>query len=135
MPSVPHTRDDLQPIPAEWNLRCIECGYELTGLRNRVCPECGHPFSPRETWEANQAQLPPRSESGTRRIVYLLALAGVVAVVMAIGGMTEHVWAALVAAVVILAGELWIGTSEIRPLIVRLFTAALSIFIAMFAAF
>ena len=46
-------RED-QPIPLELNLRCCSCGYELTGLMVRRCPECGTPFDPRETWIANE---------------------------------------------------------------------------------
>lgn len=46
-------RDD-EPIPATLNLRCIECGYELTGLVERRCPECGERFDPRDTWLANE---------------------------------------------------------------------------------
>lgn len=44
---------DGQPIPAELNLRCVRCAYLLTGLVNRVCPECGTPFDPLETFHAN----------------------------------------------------------------------------------
>jgi hypothetical protein len=42
-----------QPIPAELNLRCAHCGYLLTGLITRVCPECGEAFDPLETFQAN----------------------------------------------------------------------------------
>lgn len=27
-------------------LRCAHCGYDLFGLPNDVCPECGHEFDP-----------------------------------------------------------------------------------------
>lgn len=27
--------------------RCMNCGYSLTGLPERRCPECGQPFEPR----------------------------------------------------------------------------------------
>jgi len=50
--SPPMPRDG-QPIPVELNLRCVQCGYPLTGLVNRVCPECGTPFDPLETFHAN----------------------------------------------------------------------------------
>ncbi|MBP7936729.1 MAG: hypothetical protein KA354_18965 [Phycisphaerae bacterium] len=42
------------PILPEWNLRCLKCGYDLTGLLSRRCPECGELFKPRETWQANR---------------------------------------------------------------------------------
>jgi hypothetical protein len=42
------------PILPEWNLRCVKCGYDLTGLLSRRCPECGEFFKPRETWQANR---------------------------------------------------------------------------------
>jgi len=35
------------PIP-RIGLHCPNCGYELTGLTTRVCPECGRPFDIRE---------------------------------------------------------------------------------------
>jgi len=31
-------------IPEEWQLRCENCGYLLTGLPTSRCPECGTPF-------------------------------------------------------------------------------------------
>jgi hypothetical protein len=43
-----------EPIPADLNLRCACCGYELTGLIDRRCPECGESFDPRETWLDNE---------------------------------------------------------------------------------
>jgi len=43
-----------EPIPAELHLRCLSCGYELTGLTERRCPECGTYFDPRETWLENE---------------------------------------------------------------------------------
>lgn len=46
-------RDD-EPIPAHLNLECIVCGYSLTGLLERRCPECGESFDPRETWLENE---------------------------------------------------------------------------------
>lgn len=39
-----------RPIPADLGLRCLSCGYELTGLLVWICPECGTPFDPREVW-------------------------------------------------------------------------------------
>ncbi len=40
-------------IPPNLELRCVRCGYLLTGLISRVCPECGEPFDPLETYQAN----------------------------------------------------------------------------------
>ena len=51
---IPPMPRDGQPIRPELNLRCCSCGYELTGLTVRRCPECGEPFDPRETWLANE---------------------------------------------------------------------------------
>jgi len=53
-PSVPTMIDYGGPIPAAWNLRCEKCGYSLTGLTTRRCPECGENFRPRETWLAGR---------------------------------------------------------------------------------
>ena len=52
--SVPTALDTGGPIPPEWELECTKCGYNLTGLTSRVCPECGLAFKPRRTWEANR---------------------------------------------------------------------------------
>jgi hypothetical protein len=52
----PTIYDEGKPIPAVWDLRCTSCGYSLTGLASRRCPECGQAFDPRRTWEANQEQ-------------------------------------------------------------------------------
>lgn len=49
---TPRTRSE--PIPPEWDLHCGACGYNLTGLTARRCPECGEPFKPRELWSANR---------------------------------------------------------------------------------
>jgi len=46
-------RDD-QAIPASLELRCTNCGYCLTGLIERRCPECGRAFDPRQTWRENE---------------------------------------------------------------------------------
>jgi hypothetical protein len=50
MPPMP---DEGRPIPEYLNLRCTRCGYDLTGLVSRTCPECGTDFDPLETWQAN----------------------------------------------------------------------------------
>jgi len=40
--------DKIKPKNAEWNIplppTCARCGYNLTGLRQRRCPECGLRF-------------------------------------------------------------------------------------------
>ncbi len=51
---APTHTDTGGPIPAEWELACTHCGYDLTGLTTRVCPECGRSFHPRKTWLANR---------------------------------------------------------------------------------
>lgn len=35
-----------QPVPAEFDLLCENCGYSLVGLMSDRCPECGQPFDP-----------------------------------------------------------------------------------------
>lgn len=52
--ATPQALDEGGPIPREWHLHCTQCGYNLTGLTSRVCPECGQAFSPRQTWLANR---------------------------------------------------------------------------------
>ncbi|MBN1341488.1 MAG: hypothetical protein JXQ73_02350 [Phycisphaerae bacterium] len=38
--------DDEFPVPRERRLRCEGCGCDLTGQRQRTCPECRRPFYP-----------------------------------------------------------------------------------------
>lgn len=38
-----------EPLPEHLDLHCPECHYNLTGLREWRCPECGQPFNPRRT--------------------------------------------------------------------------------------
>lgn len=35
-------------------MQCSKCGYELTGLSVRRCPECGLRFDPHEIWVARR---------------------------------------------------------------------------------
>jgi len=71
---APTQTDTGGPIPAEWALTCVHCGYCLTGLETRVCPECGHPFHPRKTWLANRF-LPIRRREIRRTVLALVVLA------------------------------------------------------------
>ena len=52
--TTPLVHDDGSPIPAEWELTCPTCGYELTGLSVRRCPECGKRFDPHDIWVARR---------------------------------------------------------------------------------
>jgi len=102
---VPRMPREDQPIPAELHLRCSACGYELTGLIERRCPECGAFFDPRETWlENEQATWEYHFENVRSKWDYVaigyVALAGVVYAVL--------VWRsamALVALPLVLLGE------------------------------
>jgi hypothetical protein len=51
---IPRMPRDDEPVPADLDLHCTSCGYSLTGLFERRCPECGEPFDPRETWLENE---------------------------------------------------------------------------------
>jgi hypothetical protein len=51
---VPILHDDGKPIPAEWGLCCPSCEYDLTGLMDRRCPECGRLFKPYDIWISNR---------------------------------------------------------------------------------
>lgn len=42
------------PVPAEWNLHCTACDYDLTRLTTGRCPECGRRFDPHDIWVANK---------------------------------------------------------------------------------
>ncbi len=67
---APMVTDLGGPIPTEWDLHCTQCGYNLTGLIGRVCPECGQRFRPRATWVANRE---PAERSA--RLLFLRKLA------------------------------------------------------------
>jgi len=54
-PNIPPEGD---PIPPELELRCPECGYSLTGLREWRCPECGEPFNPRRAYTLRMLREP-----------------------------------------------------------------------------
>ncbi len=54
--SVPLAHDDGSPIAAEWHLRCPKCEYDLTGLVQRRCPECGQCFDPHAIWAENRVR-------------------------------------------------------------------------------
>lgn len=43
-----------EPIAPEWDLHCAKCGYELTGLTTRRCPECGESFNAHDLWLAQR---------------------------------------------------------------------------------
>src|SRR5512133_585469 len=51
---IPRMPRDDEAIPPELHLCCTSCGYELTGLVERRCPECGQSFAPRDTWLENE---------------------------------------------------------------------------------
>lgn len=46
------------PIPADLDLHCPECGYDLTGLTEWRCPECGEKFSPRRAYTLQMLKQP-----------------------------------------------------------------------------
>jgi len=134
MPSVPMKIDEGGPIPAEWKLSCLQCGYDLTGLPNRTCPECGTLFSPRHTWEGNRAGVVPREKVAPTQITRLLVVGGIVAAVLLLGQLTQpqHPAASITAAVVIILAEVWIYFSSVRPVLARTFAAGICIIILMF---
>ncbi len=79
---APMVTDVGGPIPAEWDLRCTRCGYNLTGLVGRVCPECGQRFKPRATWLANRE---PTQRSVFLRFARKLAVGAFLAVLLGAG--------------------------------------------------
>lgn len=46
------------PIPADLELHCPGCGYELAGLRIWRCPECGQPFNPHRVYTLEMLKQP-----------------------------------------------------------------------------
>ena len=53
---------------------CLQCGYNLRGARNNVCPECGTPYSPgdRRTYRLPGQVHPARSILAKQRIAYAI---------------------------------------------------------------
>ena len=41
---IPVARGPIRRWHREWRGCCVECGYDLRGLRSRKCPECGTRF-------------------------------------------------------------------------------------------
>ena len=72
---TPTLFDDGKPILPDWDLRCCACGYQLTGLTSRRCPECGEAFRPRGTWVANRRSRATEQDR-IPRYVYLGLLTG-----------------------------------------------------------
>lgn len=60
--SNPFVIDDTQAIPARPLHLCPTCSYNLTGLIERRCPECGNPFTLREAREHAFATSGPMKE-------------------------------------------------------------------------
>ena len=63
-------------IPASDLLRCVHCGYDLRGLAENRCPECGHDFDPTRL---RTAPLPWLLEADTRWSAYWLTAWHVIA--------------------------------------------------------
>ena len=135
---MPSKHDDGSPIPAEWKLTCLQCGYDLTGLAGRICPECGTQFSPRKTWEGNRAGVMPKtgrhdSDWGTKVQLLIGGFAvGLIALAYLPRGLSVFRRAsAVVAAVVIVGGEFWIHFTSVSPRVVRIVVGCICVLIAM----
>jgi len=61
--SVRREREEFVP-------RCAKCGYNLTGLTENRCPECGTPFDP----DALKGAAPKKGPSSDRLLAELLLL-------------------------------------------------------------
>lgn len=137
MPGIPMKQDEGGPIPAEWKLSCVQCGYDLTGLINRVCPECGSRFSPRQTWEANRAGVIPQQKIGAALLNQILVASGVVVAVLVLGRLFSSAEpsapkGSIIAAIVIGLCEVWIHFSSVRPMVARTVAACICVIILMF---
>lgn len=124
-------RDEGGPIPPHWELRCLQCGYDLTGLIDRVCPECGTPFSPRQTWEANQQGVVPAEEKPSvlaGNLVVVAVLLTILGIALATGSV-----AAYAAVVLVLICESIVRFTEAGALPVRLLFGFLCLLLIMWA--
>lgn len=54
------------PSSDYFNMRCMDCGYPLGGLKSRACPECGRPFDPEDRRTFRQALDQPKDLHTTR---------------------------------------------------------------------
>lgn len=55
---VPPLPGEGIPLPESLDLHCPECDYNLTGLREWRCPECGERFSPRRAYTLRMLKTP-----------------------------------------------------------------------------
>lgn len=46
------------PIPEDLDLRCPSCSYDISGLTEWRCPECGEPFNPRRAYTLRMLRQP-----------------------------------------------------------------------------
>jgi hypothetical protein len=80
MPPMP---SEGRPIPQNLHLKCISCGYDLTGLYERRCPECGEDFDPRETWRINEQLTWAHHFSEVRPISVYLGITAILGLILA----------------------------------------------------
>jgi hypothetical protein len=73
------------------NARCLGCGYELRGLPEPVCPECGRAFDPGDpkTFDARTAA--QRRRRLILRVLVLVAVIGLLAAIAPRGIMRSNV--------------------------------------------
>jgi len=112
MDATPPRRDDREPQPLVLgDLACVQCGYNLKGLRRGgACPECGRPIPPLRTGRVRSSVMTDAPPTYLRRLsVELLGMAvlfPLMIVSLALLGSTRAVLAAVPACPI--AGAWWV---------------------------
>ena len=114
-----------EPIPPGMDLHCTQCGYNLTGLTDRRCPECGNRFDIAATQRANRES---RYERELTHSSEAYAVAGIVLIVLVLIYLAfARTPLALLGLLLPLLGELVAQQLEISPSLSRAGYLALSV--------
>ena len=120
-----------QRMPDE--ARCVRCGYLLRGLPDPVCPECGHPFDPRDatTYKLNDGGR--RAFRTPQLWLALFVLVGIVLLVpslMCMCGYFDGVGLLIIGSLALLTWGCFL-TNKCENVPLRFFLAALTVAVSL----
>jgi hypothetical protein len=114
-----------EPIPPSMDLSCPQCGYNLTGLTGRRCPECGTKFDVATAQRANRESRYEHQFSGTGEAYAVVGIIIVVLVLIYLAFARTPI--ALIGLLLPLLGEFAAQQLEISPALTRAGYLALSV--------